>query len=209
MVSHVVGMTDMAATLRAGARQQFVAWRRGGVFIDQLTALQVQERTSMTPLALTDRFHRTWPRAARGRDRMAAVVGRLRIPIEQPVGDHDEPWTFGYLLDTIMTRDVWMHRMDISRALGRAPELTADHDGVLVDDVVTEWAGRLARPVRVHLRGAAGGTWTFGDAAPGDENAIDANAIDSDTIDMDAVELCRTVSGREPGEGLLAVQVPF
>ena len=28
----------------------------------------------------------------------------------------DEKWQFGYLVDTIFTRDTWMHRLDISRA---------------------------------------------------------------------------------------------
>lgn len=39
-----------------------------------------------------------------------------------------------------------MHRIDISRATGRPLTLTADHDGVLVADVVHEWAGRHGTP---------------------------------------------------------------
>ena len=41
--------------------------------------------------------------------------------------------------------------------------LTADHDGVLVADVVTEWAARHGQPCRLRLTGAAGGEWSFGE----------------------------------------------
>jgi len=61
------------------------------------------------------------------------------MPDLQPVGDGPlEPWTYEYLLDVIPTRDPWMHRVDISLATDRPRHLTHDHDGVLVDDVVTE-----------------------------------------------------------------------
>jgi hypothetical protein len=52
----------------------------------------------------------------------------------------------GYLLDTILTRDPWMHRVDIARATGRDMVLTADHDGRIVADVVAEWARRHGQP---------------------------------------------------------------
>jgi hypothetical protein len=58
----------------------------------------------------------------------------------------DEPWTFGFVIDTILTRDCWMHRVDTSRATGRDPVLTADHDGIIVADVVAEWSSRYGRP---------------------------------------------------------------
>ena len=44
----------------------------------------------------------------------------------------EEAWTFGFLFETILTRDTWMHRIDSAEATGRSLELTADHDGVLV-----------------------------------------------------------------------------
>jgi hypothetical protein len=73
--------------------------------------------------------------------------------------------------------------------------LTADHDGALVADVVTEWAGRHGQPCSVRLTGPAGGTWTFG--AGGSE------------VEMDAVDFCRTLSGRGSASGLLETAVPF
>src|SRR5688572_18945674 len=63
-----------------------------------------------------------------------------------------------HLTDVILTRDPWMHRLDLARASGRAPVLTADHDGVIVADVVREWARRQGRPpYRLELTGLAGG----------------------------------------------------
>jgi hypothetical protein len=111
------------------------------------------------------------------------------------VNGHVEHWSIGYLLDTILTRDPWMHRMDIARATERDPVLTSDHDGVIVADVVAEWARRHGAAYHLTLTGPAGGTWSAGEH--GEE------------IEMDAVDFCRVLSGRGAGAGLLATQVPF
>ena len=78
------------------------------------------------------------------------------------VNGAEEPWTFGYLFETILTRDTWMHRIDTAEATGRPLVLTADHDGVLVADLVAEWAARHGAPFALHLTGPAGGTWSVG-----------------------------------------------
>ena len=70
-----------------------------------------------------------------------------------------EPWTFGYLIDVILTRDPWMHRLDIAAATGTPPRLTAEHDGVIVANVVAEWADRHGKDFELTLTGKAGGTW--------------------------------------------------
>jgi hypothetical protein len=69
--------------------------------------------------------------------------------------------------------------------------LTADHDGVLVDDVVHEWAERHGEPFTLHLTGPAGGTW--GSGGP--------------KLEFDAVEFCRSISGR--GTAPFDTEVPF
>jgi uncharacterized protein (TIGR03083 family) len=196
MASHVLGMAEMAASIREGRRQQKAALRRGGVFIDALTGLQVEERAGLTPQQVTERFKVVGPRAARARRRTPGLIRRRPMPVQQAVGGRPESWTLGYLIDTILTRDPWMHRIDIARATGRQPELTADHDGVLVADVVKEWASRHAEPCRVHLTGTAGGTWTFGTGG-------------GPTYQLDAIDFCRALSGRDAGTGLLTVEVPF
>jgi hypothetical protein len=117
------------------------------------------------------------------------------MPGDQLVGDSREQWRLGFLTDVCYTRDVWMHRMDIAKAAGREPVLTAEHDGVIVADIVREWAARHGQACSLTLTGPAGGTWSWGEGGP--------------SYTLDAVEFCRILSGRASGEGLLATPVPF
>jgi uncharacterized protein (TIGR03083 family) len=192
-------MVEMAASLREQSRQQKTAIARqeqhGGLFIDALTGVQVDERADWTPQQIIDRFAARAPKAAKGRKRAPGFIRRRKVPMLQDVGGRKEAWTFGYMIDVILTRDPWMHRIDIADATGADLVLTADHDGVIVADVVAEWAARHGRPYVLHLTGPAGGHWTAG--------------ADGPTITMDAVEFCRAISGRAAAEGLLTTQVPF
>jgi uncharacterized protein (TIGR03083 family) len=195
MAAHMLGMVEMAASVRENNRQLKLARRRGGQFIDALTGLQVDERQHMTPEQITSRFAARAPKAARGRRRAPAFIRRRAMPDPQQVGDRYETWTLGYLIDVILTRDPWMHRADITCATGAPPVLTAGHDGLIVADVVAEWAARHGQPYTLHLTGPAGGSWASGDAGP--------------RIEADAIDFCRALSGRGQADGLLAVQVPF
>ena len=194
MAAHALGMVEMAATIRETDRQLRLARSRGGLFIDALTALQVEERADMTPAEITVRFAARAPKAARARRRAPGFIRRRAMPVPQQVGGREEEWTIGYLIDVILTRDPWMHRADIVRATGADLVLTAGHDGVLVADVVAEWAARHGQPYMLHLTGPAGGTWRHGEGP---------------LIEADAVEFCRVLSGRGHADGLRAVQVPF
>lgn len=196
LATHALGMAEMAASVRESIRQNWAASRRGGLFIDALTALQVEEHRDLSPQQVVERFTAMGPRAARGRARTPSLIRRSRMPVDQQVGGTFERWTFGYLLDIILTRDTWMHRVDLSRATGHPLILSAEHDGVLVADVVAEWASRHRQPCSLTLWGTAGGEWSFGGVA-------------GPHLQLDAVEFCRTLSGRSRGEGLLAVEVPF
>src|SRR5215467_7933066 len=166
MVAHALGMVEMAASIRETNRQLKLARSRGGVFLDALTALQVNERADMTPAQITARFAARAPKAARARRRTPGFIRRRTLPIPQQVGEREEEWTIGYLIDVVLTRDPWMHRADISRATGAHLVLTAGHDGVLVADVVAEWAARHGQPYTLHLTGPAGGTWRSGGEGP-------------------------------------------
>jgi uncharacterized protein (TIGR03083 family) len=168
---------------------------RAGGGVDALTSVQVRKTAQLSASELVDRFADVGPRAARGRRRLARAIGRLPVPEAQVVGGQQERWAFGFLFDVILTRDTWMHRADISRAVGRGMELTPEHDGVLVADVVAEWAERHGRPYRLRLTGPAGGEWVAGE--------------DGEELELDAVDFCRLLSGRGAGAGLLAEQVPF
>ncbi|GAA1273464.1 hypothetical protein GCM10009609_40700 [Pseudonocardia aurantiaca] len=195
VAAHNLGMAEMAASPEEQQRQNQEAARRGGVFIDALTGLQVEERRDMSPAEIVDRYAEAGPLAARGR--AAAPVEVREAPMPGPIEIRGvlEHWTVGFLLDTILTRDTWMHRIDVARATGRDLVLTPDHDGVIVADVVAEWAGRHGGGCTLTLTGPAGGRWTFGSGGP--------------EFELDAVEFCRTVSRRAKGRGLLDVEVPF
>ena len=173
--------------------------RDGGPMIDALTAKQVADHADLSTDELIARVDEIGPRAARWR----AKVPRLfrKMPMKQEVGGTAETWRMAYLLDTILTRDPWMHRIDIARATGGDLELTAAHDGRIVADVVAELARRYGQPFTLTLTGAAGGDFVAGDGS-------------GEHVTIDAIEMCRTLSGRppaaaQPRTGLLATEVPF
>jgi uncharacterized protein (TIGR03083 family) len=201
LATHVLGMAEMSASLREQLHQTRASGRAakasGAPLINELNALQVRERARLTPDQVVERFAKVGPRAAKGRRRTPGLLRGRTMPGEQPTGPNapGEPWSFGFLIDVVLTRDTWMHRIDIARATGLEPVLTADHDGVLIDDAVREWGGRHAQPCTLVLTGPAGGSWTFGSG----DLALSA----------DAVDFCRSVSGRDPLPGLLATPVPF
>lgn len=191
MATHMLGMAEMSASMFENLRQVRAAQARPGVFIDELTALQVEERADLTPAAIVARFTEVAPKAAKARRRMLRFVLGRRMPGTQRVNGADEAWTIGFLSDVIMTRDPWMHRTDLAHATGTPMVLTAEHDGVLVADVVSEWFERLGRTVSLRLTGPAGGRWGEGEPE----------------VEADAVEFCRALCGR--GTAPLGTEVPF
>jgi uncharacterized protein (TIGR03083 family) len=195
MAAHLLGMADMAASLRESRRQTRAAHARGGVFIDALTALQVEEHRGLAPDELVRRYEAAGAKAAKARRRVPWFIRRRRVPEPQTIGGVLEIWTVGYLMDVILTRDPWMHRIDIARATGAPLVHTAEHDGVLVDDVVREWAGRHGRPCTLRLTGPAGGTWSFGEGG--------------EALEYDAVDFCRALSGRGELAPPFGTEVPF
>ena len=203
LVAHIAGMTKFFSTPLEMNRQLRAAKARrqdGQPLVDAQTALQVDERRHLGLDELCAELRRVGPRGAKGRRRTPRIVRRLRLPEPQIVNGAPETWSIGYLTDVILTRDPWMHRLDIARATGRPPLLTADHDGVIVADVVAEWARRHGRPYRLTLTGPAGGSWAYGS--------------DGEEIVMDAADFCRILSGRPSSDGtspsgLLATQLPF
>jgi hypothetical protein len=192
-------MAEFAADRSEADRQRRLAFADGPTngweFTDALTALQVREREDWFPAQIVAGLRTVGPRAAMGRKQTPAEALSAQMPVPFELNGQVEWWEVGYLLDTILTRDVWMHRVDLCRATGRALTVTAEHDGVIVADVVAEWAGRHGEPYRLTLTGPAGGDHSAGHGGQ--------------TYELDAVEFCRIVSGRGAAQGLLAVNVPF
>ena len=197
LVAHVLGMAELWSTMREQVHQLRTAGKADGVYIDALTALQVRERDAATPAELIERLRIAGPKAVQRRRRFSKLMGSRLLRPKQDLGpvDASEWWAMGYLTDVVLTRDAWMHRVDLTRAVGRPLELTADHDGVLVADAVVEWAGRHGQPCTLTLTGPAGGRWQFGTG--GEE------------LSCDAVEFARSITWRDRRDGLLGEFVPF
>jgi uncharacterized protein (TIGR03083 family) len=195
LVSHVVGAMEGHVSLRVFTHQVVAGTRAAGdrPQVDGMTEVQVRERSGLAPGQLLERLVVVGPQAAQARARRPALLRALRFP--QEVGPSKEWWSLGYLFDKVLTRDTWMHRVDIARATGRPIELTADHDGRIVADVVAEWARRHGRPFALTLTGPAGGSFTAG--------------VQGEAITMDAVEFCRALSGRGPMGAPFGQAVPF
>lgn len=195
LLAHLLGNTEATATMREAIRQQVATKRRakrtGEAEIDAMTAVQVEARAGLSPEQLLSRLAEAAPRSVRFRRRIPAVVRSARVTFPPPLGKKP----VGYLLDIIYTRDTWMHRVDVSRALGREMVLSQQHDGRLIADVVADWARNHGRPFDLTLTGPAGGRWMQGSGG--------------EVIELDAVEFCRIVSGRSTGEGLLQTDVVF
>lgn len=198
LLAHLLGTAQANASMRENLHQLRAARRwaaeHGRSVTDGLTTVQVTERAGRSGAELVDGFRRAWPAALRGRFRVPRPVRALvRIPADTPAGA--ERWRLGYLLEVIYTRDAWMHRIDLSRAVGHDPVLSPEHDGRLVVDLVGEWARRHGQPFVLDLGGPAGGRFVAGTGGP--------------HLELDAIEFARTISGRAAGAGLLGVQVPF
>ena len=195
---HVLGACEAGASMRENAHQMLAARKRCrqlGVPLEAgLSGTQVAERIDLSPAQLVDRLEQIAPKTIKGRNRTPRPMRAIKIGVDAPVV---EKWSLGYLIDIIYLRDAWMHRVDTARATGRELELTAEHDGRIVADIVAEWARRHGQPFTLELSGPAGGTFTAaggGDAGP---------------IVMDAVAFCWVRAGRGEATGLLTTIVPF
>ena len=165
-----------------------------GSFVDGMTTVQVRERAALATAEVLRRMGEAGPRSARFRSRVPAPLRAMQMK-QQLLSGKTERWKMGYLLDTILTRDTWMHRVDLARATGRELALTAEHDARIVADAVAEWAHRHGRSFTLELAGPVGATFQRGSGG--------------EPISLDAVEFCRVLSGRGIGSGLLLQEVPF
>jgi len=193
MASHTLAFAEAHTSIRELIHQLTTARKAGGDFLDAWTATQVRDRSTATPAEIVRRFEIAAPASVRARRRMSGFIRSRHITAQMRSGP--ERWTIAFLMDTVFTRDTWMHRGDIARATGRELVLTPDHDGRIVADAVAEWARRHGQPFRLVLEGPAGGAFEEGHGGV--------------ELQLDAVEFCRVLSGRGQGEGLLAQEVPF
>ena len=168
----------------------------GSHWVDGLNEAQLRARTDWTPAVLPDLWERHSAAALKARRRMPAPLRALPL---LPIGtalDVQIGWQpLSYLFDMGFTRDVWAHRLDIARAAGTAPELTPEHDGRIVADIVAEWSRRHGQAYTLTLTGPAGGDFRAGGG--GEPHRVDA------------VEFVRILSGRAEGPGILRHKLPL
>lgn len=197
MAGHNIGMMNDFTSFRNLMRRMRAATKAaksaGGPVIDSMTSMQVADHAHLSTPELIAKVDDIGPRAARWRAKAPTLFRKL--PMKEEVGGKAETWRMGYLLDVILTRDPWMHRVDIARATGRVLVLTPEHDGRIIADVVAEWGRRHGKPFTLTLTGPAGGAFVAGNGG--------------EPITIDAVEFGRILAGRADGAGLLTQEVPF
>lgn len=192
MVAHLLGAAEGNASIRESLHQLRLgrrwAKRNGRPEIDGINAIQVDERRNLTPAQLIEQLRAVAPKAVAGRQK---VPGPMRkISVVNPAGGR---MTMGHLVDRVYTRDQWMHRLDICASIGIEPELTPDHDGRIVEDVVAEWATVQPGPWSLDLSGPAGGQFRSGSGG--------------DALSFDSVDFCLALSGRKRSDQSLALVV--
>ncbi len=202
MVGHLIGAAKNAASMREATRQQWWAKRHADEFdgstLDASTALQVRDHVQLWPEERLAALRDVAPAAVRARMRLPRLMRRMTAHLEQSgslAPGTPTSVTFGELMDVILTRDVWMHRIDIARATEQPIVLDEETDRRIVEDVVVEWAARHGQPFNLTLRGPAGGGFRQGE--------------DGEHLEYHPVEFCRVLSGRAPADGLLTTRVLF
>jgi uncharacterized protein (TIGR03083 family) len=185
IVVHLIAQAEAQASIVEFVRQTMAGRKLmeeiGGIYpVDGMNEAGLRARSHLTPEELSDRWSRGAAEALRFRRRMPAPIRAL--PLLRLDRGLWKP--LGYLYDSGFTRDVWMHRVDLSRAIGRTFNATAQHDGRLVADIIAEWATTHTDPFTLKLTGPAGGTFVRDPADPGD------------CFEVDAIDCCRILSGR-------------
>ena len=196
MTAHLLGAAAGNASMMESTRQLV----RGGLrvrgtdrpLVDGINEVQIEDRATLSPAQLVAAIETVADAAVRGRRRTPTPLRAIKVP--GPLG---APLAMGELMDKVYTRDQWMHRIDITRATARPLLIEAAHDGRIVADIVRDWAFTHDEPVRLELTGPAGGAY--------EHRELEATEV----ITLDAIAFCLAVSGREPADGLLAVQIVF
>jgi len=194
IVAHLAGAAAATASLREQLRQQRIGAREKGgrPQIDAVNDLQVRERAGLGNRQLRQQLEDLASRSVEARRRTPGLVRALRFRFPAPVGSA----TVGFLNDVVHTRDAWMHRIDICRAVEHPVELTDQHDGLIVLDAARAWLDATGAP-GITLTGPLGAVVGRPSQAP------------EGTVRVDAVEFARALSGRARVSGVASDVVLF
>lgn len=189
VVRHMVGAAKGHASLREEVRLMRYAARHAhrydGSRLDAMNDRQVQDHAHLDGPALIGELDAIWSRAVDARMGRPGVMRMISVPNDAtgstPSGSGRRV-NLGHLFDAILTRDVWLHRIDIARAVGHGLTF-GPHDRRVIDDVIAEWAERLGE------RG-------FVLTVTGPFQARYVSGADGEHLELDGIELCRILSGR-------------
>ena len=181
IAAHVVAWADAMVWPHKYLALAREAKRRRSDFADDLdaqNALQVERARSTPPVEIVVRMTKVFPTFLKVRRRvLAGPLSPIKV-----VGPLGEPMTLRFLGNKVFSRDHFMHRIDISRAVGR--ELNyVPADTLMVADGAKEWAAKHGADARLELAGPIGGTYTAGSG-------------ERTTIRGDAVDFMRFLAGR-------------
>jgi uncharacterized protein (TIGR03083 family) len=118
--AHVTGAAEEGARLPVLLRHYVRAVTRDPhrEVVDSVNDQQLSDRAGHTPAQLIEELERLAPLAIRGRQRVPALMRRIRMPAAAGALPGD---MLGYLLDVIYTRDLWMHRGSTSHGRPARP----------------------------------------------------------------------------------------
>jgi len=191
MVAHLVGAAQGHASMPVFVRQYAWGARHrkefGGSGLDAMNHRQIDSLRALPDHELLPLLAELAPKAVRGRARRARLLGRAPISLDQSGSWYEgmpTRTTMGELCSVVLTRDVWAHRLDLARALGKAPSLDGSTDERVVADIVADWAHRHSRPFALTLTGDAGGSFRAGEGGP--------------MLTVAAVDFARLMAGRRP-----------
>ncbi len=217
MLAHCAGAAEETVRFRTNLRHLLAAQRglrrdtRGGpiptveskALVDCLGEVQIADRAALTDAELFTDLKQWAARSPDARLRTPSVLRRMKLPASSGLRPGSD---LGYLLDVIGPRDVWMHRVDLSRATGVPMAMSAGESEVVaqvIRDLALDWDGP---EFELALTGRGGGCWVVG---AGPTKTVDAPSgrISGHRLSVtaDAVALLRLLSGR-PGECVLDAQ---
>ncbi|MEV8375592.1 maleylpyruvate isomerase family mycothiol-dependent enzyme [Kribbella sp. NPDC056861] len=153
--------------------------------LDAHMLIQADDHRGTPEAVLRERFDKLWGRATKIISRTPAPIHRLQIKVEGMPGF--DKISLGYVQHILLARDLWMHRDDVCRALGREFD-PGPYAGELIAQVMLDLVGGTfwpGTPVVLTLTGPGGGTYQLGEGDP-----IAA-------VSTDAIGYMRTVSGRD------------
>jgi uncharacterized protein (TIGR03083 family) len=186
IVAHLIGWAECFSSFKEFRHQFGASIRRRkelGNPVNAQNEQQVEDRRHLLPDEMLSRFESSMTRFLAFRMKVGSYAHY--VPYYDP--SIIKFSNLGYIARVIFTRDMFMHRVDISRATGR-PMVLELEDAALLSDVVRDWARRRNADATVDLGSA--GTFLSGNHGRA-------------TIKGDGPQFARVMTGRAAPEALV------